>query len=107
MQFCGNGEMLVGDDFSSITGGNFSTLIAGYGSALTAGVCSKLTGGDYSTLRGNGGSTLMGGKGSTLTWNYWEDERWHSVTAYVGEDGIKPDTPYKLDKNHKPTEVKP
>ena len=46
------------------------------------------------------GLVLTGGDGATLTLSYW-DKRKRLVTAYVGEKGIKANTPYKLNDNHK------
>ena len=73
----------------------------GYRSTLTGGYRSTLTGGDGSTLTGGHYSTLTGGDGSTLTIKHWDGKRCRLVTAYVGEDGILPNVPYRLDENGK------
>ena len=67
---------------------------------------SKLTGGDWSKLTGGYRSALTGGDGSTLTFEYCDRGYVRRITAYVGEDGIKPNTPYTLNKNHEIEEVK-
>jgi hypothetical protein len=59
----------------------------------------------YSTLTGGYGSTLIGGDESILQLTYY-NARMRIATAYVGEDGIKPNVPYKLDENHNFVEVK-
>ena len=73
-----------------------------------AGALSTLTGGDGSTLTGGNDSTLTGGDGSELRIRYWDGtaERWRTVIGYVGEDGLQPCVPYRLDENHKFVEVK-
>ena len=100
----GRGSTLTGGDYSTLTGGRGSTLTGGRGSTLTGGRGSTLTGGDYSTLTGGHGSTLTGGRGSILTGGdgsilclSWRDGNRHRiVVAYVGEDGVKADTAYRL-----------
>ena len=94
-------------DGSKITTADFANLTAVNNSLLTAGTCSRLTGGRNSRLIAGYGSILTAGKDSMLVWHYWGDSRWRLVTAYVGENGIKPDTPYQLDENYKPVEVNP
>jgi hypothetical protein len=103
----GDYSTLTGGYCSTLTGGDRSTLTGGYHSTLTGGDYSTLTGGDYSTLTGGDRSTLTGGDRSTLTGgdystliiSRWENDRRKIYTACVGEDGILPDVPYKLDDN--------
>ena len=99
---------LIGGDGSTLTGGNRSTLTGGDGSILTGGDDSTLTGGNRSILTGGNRSTLTGGYGAELRIRYWDDnaERWRTVIGYVGEDGLQPGVPYRLDENHKFVEVK-
>ena len=100
----GNGSTLTGGNGSTLTGGNGSILTGGNGSILTGGIGSTLTGGIGSILTGGRGSTLTGGNGSTLTGGdysilclSWRDGNRHRiVVAYVGEDGVKADTAYRL-----------
>ena len=84
---------------STLTGGDRSTLTGGDRSTLTGGYLSTLTGGDLSTLTGGRDSTLTGGYRSTLTVKHWDCEAAQSriAVAYVGEGGIKPNTPYRYD----------
>ena len=116
----GNHSIVTGMDRSIVNGGNYSTVRGGAGSTVTGGVGSTLTGGKYSKVTGGNFSTLMGGEFSTLTggefstvkgdnWSvlqllYW-DGRKRLVIAYVGEDGIKPNTPYRLNNDHQFEEV--
>ena len=100
-------------DQTVFTGGADSTLTAGNGSKLTAGNGSTLKGGNGSTLTAGAGSTLTAGADSTLTAGYGSlfflkhrtAKHYRAVCATVGEDGIKADTPYTLDKDGKFVEV--
>ena len=73
-----------------------------------AGALFTLTGGYRSTLTGGYRSTLTGGYRSELRIRYWDGtaERWRTAIGYVGEDGLQPCVPYRLDENHKFVEVK-
>ena len=48
----------------------------------------------------NGGynSTLTAGDGSTLICRYWDGNKYRFATAYVGENDIKPNQAYKVNK---------
>ena len=103
-----HGLILTGGDYSTLTGGDYSTLTGGYESTLTGGRGSTLTGGYESTLTGGRGSTLTGGyestltggSGSTLIFLRWINNRRRVLTAYVGEDGIKPGVAYRANDDH-------
>ena len=100
----GHGSTLTGGDYSALTGGRGSILTGGHGSiltggdysALTGGRGSTLTGGDRSTLTGGDYSILTGGDGSILCLSWRDGNRHRIVVAYVGEDGVKADTAYRL-----------
>ena len=99
----GYGSTLTGGYGSTLTGGSRSTLTGGHRSTLTGGNDSTLTGGNDSTLTGGNDSTLTGGNFSTLQIRWWDHiaSRERIATAYVGEDGIKANTAYRLDDNHR------
>ena len=97
----GDYSIVTGGDYSIITGGNWSTLKGGHWSTVTGGEYSTVTGGDYSTVTGGDRSTVTGGDGSILSLKWFDGKRTRIVTAYVGEDGIEPNVPYKLDDNGK------
>jgi len=113
----GDYSTLTGGYDSTLTGGDYSTLTGGSRSTLTGGDYSTLTGGDYSTLTGGGRSTLTGGSRSTLTGGYdstlilkfydFDKHRYRVVTLEVGENGIEPNKPYKLDANNRPVMAEP
>jgi hypothetical protein len=94
----GDYSTLTGGDSSTLTGGDGSTLNGGNNSTLNGGEYSKLTGGANSKLTGGDSSTLNGGDGSTLIFQYYQKSTIRIKVAYVGEDGIESNVPYKLDK---------
>jgi hypothetical protein len=69
----------------------YGTATAGYRGTATAGYRGTATAGDSGQL--------------LIRW--WDQValRWRTVTGYVGEDGIKPKTPYRLDDEHHLVEV--
>ncbi|WP_294767464.1 hypothetical protein, partial [uncultured Rhodoferax sp.] len=79
----------------------------GDGATLTGGDGATLTGGDGATLTGGDGATLTGGDGAELRFQRWDSkaERYRTVLAYVGEDGIEANTAYRLDDSGKVTKV--
>ena len=91
----GSYSTLTGGNRSTLTGGNYSTLTGGDYSTLTGGSYSTLTGGNRSTLTGGDCSTLTGGDDSTLIFLCWIEGHRRVLTAYVGENGIKPGAPYR------------
>jgi hypothetical protein len=101
----GDGATLTGGDGATLTGGDWATLTGGYRATLTGGYGATLTGGDWATLTGGYGATLTGGDWATLNWKVWDGKYYRMHTAYVGEKGIKKDTPYTFDRE-KIVEVK-
>ena len=92
--------MLTGGDGAKLTGGDFSTLTGGYRATLTGGDGATLTGGDFSMLTGGFGATLTGGDFSTLLFLRWIRKRRRVLSAYVGEDGVMPNVPYRANSSH-------
>lgn len=74
------------------------------GSHSTGGDGSTNTGGEHSTNTGGDRSTNTGGEHSILCWKLWDGSRYRLHIAYVGENGIKPNTPYRWE-NGGPVEV--
>ena len=74
------------------------------GGTATAGDSGTATAGDYGTatagVRGTATAGVRGtataGYGGRLELLYWDSNRYRKALAYVGEDGIKPNTKYKL-----------
>jgi hypothetical protein len=121
----GNSSKNTGGDSSKNTGGDYSTNTGGYSSKNTGGNSSKNTGGDYSTNTGGysskntggnsskntGGnkSVCSGGDKAILVISWWDDvaKRERLSVGYVGENGIKEKTEYRLDDNGAFVEVNP
>jgi hypothetical protein len=57
-------------------------------------------------VSGGDEATVTGGYWAELRLSYWDGDRRRTALAYVGENGIKPNTPYRLDENHKFVEAK-
>ena len=79
-----------GANLAKIVGG---TATAGYGGTATAGYGGTATAGD----RG----TATAGVGGILNIRYWDGNRYRIAIFYVGEDNIEPNTPYRLNDDHK------
>ena len=81
------------------TAGELGTATAGYKGTATAGELGTATAGEL--------GTATAGESGEIRIRYWhfKNERYRTVIGYVGEDGIKADTAYKLDDNHKFVEV--
>ena len=78
------------------TAGYRGTATAGYRGTATAGAYGTATAGAYGTATaGEGGTATAGGYGR-LTISWYDTRRRVSV-AYVGEGGILPNVPYRLD----------
>lgn len=73
-----------------VTGDELRTAVsAGHGGTATAG-----DGG--SAAVGYGGSATAG-YGGTIVIAWWDGTRRRLVIGYVGEDGVLPDTPYRVE----------
>ena len=88
------------------TAGDNGTATAGDNGTATAGYYGTATAGYYGTATAGDGGTVSGGEKAVLSLKYWNGERYRIVLAYVGENGIKPNTKYKLNDKYKFTEVK-
>jgi hypothetical protein len=85
----GYGATVTGGDYATVTGGNVSTVTGGYRSTVSGGCRATVTGGYR--------STVSGGNGATLSIKWWDGSRYRIAVAYVGEDGIKAGTPYRIE----------
>ena len=75
------------------------------GATVTGGDNATVTGGYGATVTGGGNATVTGSHGAILLLSFYSDRK-RVVTAYVGENGIKPNTPYRLNEVHEFEEVK-
>ena len=64
------------------------------------------TSGDYGTsTSGDGGTSTSGHGGSLISW-WWDGNRRRFKVGYIGENGLKPNTKYRLNDAHEFEEVK-
>ena len=71
-------------------GANLAKIVGG---TATAGYYGTATAGDY--------GTATAGVGGILNIRYWDGNRYRIAIFYVGEDNIEPNTPYRLNDDHK------
>lgn len=93
----------VGDD-GMATAGDGGTATAGDRGTATAGAFGKASVGDRGTATAGLLGTATAGIGGTATAGalgivrieWWDGKRVRLAIGYVGEDGILPDTPYRV-----------
>ena len=104
-------DAVIGD---TVSAGYRGTAIAGYKGTATAGYRGTATAGDKGKATAGGYGTVTAGYRGTVTAGYhgiinilYCDSvyRERIKTGYIGEDGLKPNTPYKLDSNFNFVEV--
>ncbi len=96
------GTATAGDE-GTATAGNWGTATAGNWGTATAGYKGTATAGDEGTATaGNWGTATAGEKGE-IRIRYWDEkaDRYRTVIGYIGEDGLEPNVPYKLNADHK------
>ena len=102
-------------DAGTATAGNRGTATAGYAGTATAGDAGTATAGNRGTATaGDAGTATAGvagtatagvagtataGYAGTVQLKYWDEkaQRYRIKTGYIGEDGLKPRTKYRLD----------
>jgi hypothetical protein len=95
----GYGGTSTSGDGGTSTSGDYGKSTSGYGGTSTSGTRGTSTSG-Y-------GGTSTSGEGGILVLRWFDGVRDRLVVRYVGEDGIKPDTIYKLDDKGQIVEVGP
>ena len=95
----GDGGTATAGAGGTATAGAGGTATAGYGGTATAGYGGTATAGARGTATAGYRGTATAGYGGLLVLKYWDGtaERHRIATAYVGEDGIDSDTPYRYD----------
>jgi len=96
------------------TAGDRGTATAGYSGTATAGDSGTATAGDSGTATaGYSGTATAGDRGTatagdsgTISIKWWGGERYRVKIGYIGEDGLKPNVPYRLNDQHEFEEVK-
>jgi hypothetical protein len=94
-----NGTATAGD-YGTVTAGDEGTATAGYNGTATAGYNGTATAGDE--------GTATAGDYGIIVLKYWDgnSNRYKLKVGYIGEDGLKKDVAYELDKNQNFVEKK-
>ena len=90
------GGTATAGDYGTATAGELGTATAGYRGTATAGDYGTATAGDHGTATAGYYGTATAGDGGTLCMSYWDGKRKRLIIAYVGEDGVRPDTAYRV-----------
>ena len=88
------------------TAGDYGTATAGDSGTATAGDYGTATAGDYGTATAGDSGTATAGTRGILSIKWYDGDRDRIAIAYVGENGIKANTPYKLNEKGEFVEVK-
>ncbi len=83
-------------DKGTATAGNEGTATAGKWGTATAGDGGTATAGDGGTATAGYEGTATAGDKGTLIIRRWDGKRYRTVVGYIGENGLEPNTPYKL-----------
>jgi hypothetical protein len=87
------------------TAGYGGTAPAGNGGTATAGDRGTATAGDGGTATAGDRGTATAGDGGNLVVKFWDGNRYRFTIGYVGENGIKSNTNYRLDEKGNFVEV--
>ena len=90
---------------STATAGYAGTATAGTRGTATAGDSGTATAGYAGTATAGDSGTVEAGEDGVLVLLRWNGKRYKLCVAEVGENGIKPRTPYRLDKEGRFVEV--
>jgi hypothetical protein len=80
------------------TAGDSGTATAGYAGTATAGDSGTATAGDSGTATAGDSGTATAGEFGALDIIWYDGARYRRALAYVGENGILPNKPYRLDE---------
>ena len=95
----GDEESLLVGTLGTATVGDYGIVTVGYKGTATVGDYGTATVGDYGTVTGGENAELR------IRWYDYGAKRYRTAIAYVGENGIKPNTPYRLNDEHQFVEV--
>ena len=90
----GDGQIATAGYSGTATAGNSGTATAGNRGTATAGDYGTATAGDYGTATaGNSGEIR-------IRWYDYAKDRYRTVGGYIGENGLKANTKYRLNDKH-------
>lgn len=100
------GRAIVGD-YGQATAGEGGQATAGNYGQATAGDLGQAIAGDYGRATADNGGKATAGIGGIIAIQWWDmtAQRNRLAVGYPGENGIKPNTPYKLDHTGRFVEV--
>ncbi|HEJ4193324.1 TPA: hypothetical protein SL492_002407 [Pseudomonas aeruginosa] len=83
--------------------GAYGTATAGYKGTATAGDEGTATAGYKGTATAGYKGTATAGEKGEIRIRYWDEkaDRYRTVIGYIGEDGLEPNVPYKLNADRK------
>lgn len=93
-------------DGGTATAGYGGTATAGYGGTATAGDRGTATAGDGGTATAGYGGTATAGDWGTISVRWWDGSRYRFALGYIGENGIKANTKYRVGGSGVLVEVK-
>jgi hypothetical protein len=104
----GNYGTSISEDYGTSISGDYGTSISGdYGTSTSGDWGTSISGdhgtstsGDYGTSTSGDHGTSTSGELGEIRIRYWDKKaaRYRTKVGYVGEDGIKANTPYKLNE---------
>ena len=89
--------MATAGNSGTATAGNSGTATAGHAGTATAGNFGTATAGHCGTATAGHCGTATAGVGGIIRIRRWDGNRNRDVVGYIGEDGLQPNTPYRLD----------
>ncbi|MNM27241.1 Ice nucleation protein [compost metagenome] len=99
----GNGGTASAGDGGTASAGYKGTASAGNGGTASAGDGGTASAGYKGTASAGNGGTASAGNGGEIHIRYWDAkaERYRTAVGYIGEKRLKPNTPYKLNDQHR------
>ncbi len=98
------GTATAGDEGTATAGDEGKgTATAGDKGTATAGDEGTATAGDEGTATAGYKGTATAGEKGEIRIRYWDEkaDRYRTVIGYIGEDGLEPNVPYRLNADHK------
>ena len=94
-----HGTATAGDDGTAMAGDCGIATVGDYGKA-TAGDRGTAMAGDHGTATAGNYGTATAGVMGRISILYWDGQRSREVIGYIGENGLEPNVPYKLNDQH-------
>jgi hypothetical protein len=86
--------------YGTATAGPGGTAMAGYRGTATAGADGKAMAGDFGTATAGAYGKATAGEMGRISILCHDGNRSREVIGYIGENGLEPNVPYKLNKQH-------